>query len=72
MSEVPKPGMTLVRTRPCGVCGARGVVEADAAGVAAWRSGVLVQEALPDLDVDDREQLVSGTHPACWAELSMI
>jgi len=25
--------------------------------------------AFPDMSVDDREMLISGTHPACWDRL---
>jgi hypothetical protein len=32
----------------------------------ARQIGALIQDAFPDLDKTLREQIVSGTHPACW------
>lgn len=53
----------------CPVCGeAETVFVADAA-YDRWVSGALVQDAFPELAVDVRELLVSGTHPACWDSL---
>ena len=58
-----------VLTRRCMVCGETGSVTVSSEGVRKWRQGALIQNALPDLDADQREQLTSGTHPACWGEL---
>lgn len=69
MEAATEPGM-LVRTRTCGVCAAPGFVRMSRAGYRAWKGGALLQDAEPDLPVDQREQLISGTHPACWAELT--
>ena len=41
-------------------------------GYKAWQSGELVQNALPELSVDDREMLISGTCETCWDELFKI
>jgi hypothetical protein len=38
-------------------------------GIAKWRGGALIQDALPELDADQRELLVSGIHPECWAKM---
>lgn len=35
----------------------------------AWRSGMLIQDAFPDLPAEDREFLISGLCPECWNEL---
>lgn len=33
-----------------------------------WEHGEFVQNAFPDLDAGQREQVLSGIHPACWDE----
>ena len=53
---------------PCPFCGVIAEVVVPVAGFMEWRSGVLVQKAFPDLDVDSREQLISGICPKCWDE----
>jgi hypothetical protein len=32
----------------------------------AWHEGMLIQDALPDATVDQREFLISGCTPSCW------
>lgn len=34
----------------------------------AWMSGVLIQDAMPDVSADEREFLISGITPEEWAE----
>ena len=36
------------------------------AGLEAWESGVLIQDALPELSASEREQLMTGIHAECW------
>lgn len=50
----------------CVFCGAVSVVTMRLASYLAWDAGELIQYAAPDLDPDLREQLISGTCPACW------
>ena len=38
-------------------------------GLNAWKEGLLIQEALPELSVDDREFLISGISPTTFDEL---
>jgi hypothetical protein len=38
-------------------------------GIANWRGGALIQDALPELDADQRELLISGIHAGCWAKM---
>ena len=33
-----------------------------------WRNGALIQDAMPQLDADQREFLISGITPAEWNE----
>ena len=61
--------LKAVTTKRCMICGKTGTVSVSSAGHRRWLQGALIQNALPDLDADQREQLISGTHPACWGEL---
>ena len=56
----------IITTRPCFHCGATSEVEVTASDFARRQAGATVQEAFPEMPVDTREMLVSGTHPACW------
>jgi hypothetical protein len=62
-------GTVWVVTPRCSVCGERGELEVDGDGLGRWMAGELVQRALPDLDADQRELLVSGTHAPCWVKM---
>ena len=41
----------------------------DSAAVNAYRDGTPVQLAFPAMSADQREMLISGTHPACWTAM---
>jgi hypothetical protein len=41
----------------------------DRKAVESWQAGEIIQVAFPDMSIDDREILISGTHPACWNKL---
>ncbi len=60
-----------VLTRKCVVCGERGMLEdVDALGFLRWKElGENILDALPDLDADQRELLISGTHAHCWEKM---
>ena len=53
-------------TKPCIHCHKAGTVELHMDDVLAWHRGRLAQQAFPYLEADEREQVISGTHPACW------
>lgn len=57
-----------VITRKCVVCKQNGMLEdVDALGYLMWSEmGEDILKALPDLDADQRELLISGTHAHCW------
>lgn len=66
--------VAMFPTPICTVCGKLSVVEIPVeklSDVVRWRARKdrNIQEILPDLTADDRELLISGTHPACWDEL---
>lgn len=58
----------MVNTGPCPHCGKTSwLVDVDALGFIRWSElGEPIQTALPDLDDDQRELLISGTHAHCW------
>lgn len=69
MSVSRPAGALLVTCRPCSVCGESARLAVDAAAYGRWLAGAYVQDAFPAMPVDDRELLVSGTHPDCWDSL---
>ena len=62
-------GLVTIECVPCVVCGERGRVDVRRDGFLLFQAGVNVQEALPELDADQRELLISGTHAHCWASI---
>jgi hypothetical protein len=60
-----------VVTRKCVMCGQHGMVEdVDALGYIRWSElGENIQDALPELDADQRELLMTGTHAHCWERM---
>ena len=58
-----------VETRPCQMCGKTSVVRLDEEKFNRWRQGEHIQNVWPEMSADNREVLISGTHPACWDRL---
>ena len=60
-----------VVTPECVVCKERGMLEGvDALGFIRWSElGENIQDALPELDEDQRELLMTGTHAHCWEKM---
>jgi hypothetical protein len=60
-----------VVTRKCPVCRAQAVVEnVDPLGFIRWSElGENIQDVLPELDEDQRELLMTGTHAHCWEQM---
>ena len=60
--------MKTINTSTCLVCGQQGkvLVTAEQYDLYYSRGDKLIQEVLNDLDKEYREQIISGTHPACW------
>lgn len=65
----PGTGNIIITTNPCSWCGKTSKVVVDAVQHAKWVQGAYVQKAFPAMNADEREQLISGTHPACWEEM---
>lgn len=58
--------LVYVVTPVCMFCGEAGSISVPQAGLIAWKSGALIQEALPELSAPEREMLKSGIHSSCW------
>jgi hypothetical protein len=52
----------------CIFCRQQAFLLVPAEGLGRWLAGALIQDALPTLSGDQREMLITGTHPACWDE----
>lgn len=52
--------------RRCPLCGLLAHVTVPGPGLWAWEHGDFVQVAFPSLTPDEREMVMTGTHPACW------
>ena len=59
----------VVKTKTCTVCGEYEVWSLNRQAVESWQGGEYIQNAFPDMSAEDRELLISGTHPACWNKL---
>ena len=68
-SAAQDDGSLLVDTGVCSFCSKPGSVllpNACRDGFTAWQAGGTIQEELPELSDDAREQLMSGIHGACY------
>ena len=54
-------------TTTCPLCKENAEIEVDTHGFIAWKGGVHIQDAMPKLSADVREQLISGTCNPCWS-----
>ena len=59
--------VTIITT--CPICGLTSEVEVNLIDCLDWQDGMLVQNAFPYLSADEREKLVSGICPTCWAKM---
>ena len=58
-----------VKTKTCSVCDEYELWVLDRVAVEKWQEGENIQRAFPNMSIEDREILISGTHPACWDKL---
>jgi hypothetical protein len=61
--------MMVVVTPKCPICQRPSELKVPREGYALWKRGELLQVAMRELTADERELLLTGTHPACWDEL---
>ena len=53
----------------CPACGEEQALEVSAEQLEQWRNGAYAQDVFPHFTPDQRETLISGICPACWAEM---
>ncbi len=58
-----------VQTKPCIECGLTSMVTVSSNEYDRWRAGEHVQNVWPEMPLEERELLITGTHPACWAAM---
>ena len=61
--------MKILVEGTCRICGRVHSFLADEEGLYRWQSGELIQNALPDVSLDDREFLISRICPKCWDDM---
>lgn len=59
----------LTFARRCPVCHRPSTLELEPERVRRWLHGEHVQDVWPERTPDERELIVTGTHPACWDRL---
>jgi hypothetical protein len=59
---------TITIERGCMLCGKPSSVTVDDEGYQKYRKGAFVQDAFPHLSADEREIIISGSHPGCFNE----
>ena len=63
-----KVAKVLVR-KYCHHCETYSEIELDEKRYLEWQNGELIQRVFPEMSADEREILISGTHPKCWNEM---
>ena len=58
----------IIIVKACPFCGHAHEVAVNECDYWAWEDGELAQNAFPYLSADEREILISGICPRCWAE----
>ena len=58
--------MTDVLCPKCPLCHVQSTLSVPLSGFLMRQDGALVQTAFPEMPMDVREMLISGTHPECW------
>ena len=60
---------TSILCPKCSVCGNQSILDVVHEDYDKWAAGAFVQDAFPYLSADQRELLITGTHPECWDQL---
>ena len=56
-------------SKDCPVCGMATAFYLRPDDLARWNDGELIQNVWPNMSVDEREIMISGTHAHCWDQL---
>jgi hypothetical protein len=66
MMQTCTVGELVTVTQKCQWCFKDSTVTVDRTAFDRWQAGELAQNVFTELSAGEREQLVSGTHEACW------
>lgn len=69
MTDLASQKEMEIVTHNCPLCNKHSIMTVNIAEFNAWRSGMKIQFAFPTMNAEDRELLISGTHPECWDNL---
>lgn len=59
-----------IYTNSCYHCGQENIIKIDTQDYKLWKvNQTFVQLVFPELSNEQRELLISGTHPECWTEI---
>ena len=53
----------------CPICHEEHIIHVEVEDYLAWTDGATAQVAFPYLSADEREMLISGICPTCWASM---
>ena len=53
----------------CPFCGHTTYIQCDKAAYDRWGEGMSIQDAMPDMNPEYREMLISGICPSCWDDM---
>lgn len=53
----------------CPHCKGKSLITVPFDGYLRWKRGELIQDALPNLSIEDREKLITGYDQQCWDAL---
>jgi hypothetical protein len=57
------------RTKPCLSCGKSTTLFLAPEKLRRWEKGELIQHVWPEMPAPEREMLLTGTHPECFAAM---
>ena len=52
----------------CPICHNPSIIQVPDHEYMEWQLGAYIQDAMPSLTADEREQLLTGICPDCWAD----
>tara|TARA_R100000963_G_C4580705_1_gene61790 strand:+ start:340 stop:573 length:234 start_codon:yes stop_codon:yes gene_type:complete len=56
-------------TESCRTCGSEETITVETKDLHDWKNGTVIQEAMPYLNSDQREMMISHTCSVCWDKL---
>ncbi|MGH7792057.1 MAG: hypothetical protein ACREOB_07040 [Thermodesulfobacteriota bacterium] len=59
----------IIETMSCPVCGKSEYIGVDKEKYSKWALGEHIQDVWPEWTADQREMIITGTHPECWDKM---